>query len=101
MQAPLFVVAHALTRWTNLSPDGFTLYYQHAAGLSGRRDGRDLDVPGHPVGPHDDRERAAQRLVTDEDLTPVEQPAVGPLLDPGDAVPAGFIRPLPRDDRHG
>ena len=35
MQAPLFVVAHALTRWTNLSPDGFTLYYQHAAGLSG------------------------------------------------------------------
>jgi hypothetical protein len=35
MQAPLFGVAHALTRWTNLSPDGFTLYYQHAAGLSG------------------------------------------------------------------
>lgn len=35
MQAPLFVAAHALTRWTNLSPDGFTLYYQHAAGLSG------------------------------------------------------------------
>ena len=35
MQAPLFMVAHALTRWTNLSPDGFTLYYQHAAGLSG------------------------------------------------------------------
>lgn len=35
MQAPLFAVAHALTRWTNLSPDGFSLYYQHAAGLSG------------------------------------------------------------------
>lgn len=35
MQAPLFAVAHALTRWTNLSADGFTLYYQHAAGLSG------------------------------------------------------------------
>ena len=35
MQAPLFMVAHALTRWTNLSPDGFTLYYQHATGLSG------------------------------------------------------------------
>ena len=35
MQAPLFGIAHALTRWTNLSPDGFTLYYQHAAGLSG------------------------------------------------------------------
>jgi hypothetical protein len=35
MQAPIFLAAHALTRWTNLSPDGFTLYYQHAAGLSG------------------------------------------------------------------
>ena len=35
MQAPFFPVAHALTRWTNLSPDGFTLYYQHAVGLSG------------------------------------------------------------------
>jgi hypothetical protein len=35
MQAPLFLVAHLLTRWTNLSADGFTLYYQHAAGLSG------------------------------------------------------------------
>lgn len=35
MQTPLFGVAHALTRWTNLSPDGFTLYYQHAVGLSG------------------------------------------------------------------
>lgn len=35
MQAPLFAVAHGLTRWTNLSPDGFTLYYQHGAGLSG------------------------------------------------------------------
>jgi hypothetical protein len=33
--APFFVVADALTRWTNLSPDGFTLYYQHAAGLAG------------------------------------------------------------------
>ena len=33
--APFFAVAHALTRWTNLSPDGFTLYYQHAAGLAG------------------------------------------------------------------
>ena len=31
--APFFAVAHALTRWTNLSADGFTLYYQHAAGL--------------------------------------------------------------------
>ena len=35
MQAPFFPVAHAMTRWTNLSPDGFTLYYQHAAGLAG------------------------------------------------------------------
>ena len=35
MIAPFFVVAHALTRWTNLSPDGFSLYYQHAGGLAG------------------------------------------------------------------
>ena len=35
MQSPLFAAAHLLTRWTNLSPDGFTLYYQHAVGLSG------------------------------------------------------------------
>jgi hypothetical protein len=35
MQAPLFLVAHGLTIWTNLSPDGFTLYYQQAVGLSG------------------------------------------------------------------
>jgi hypothetical protein len=33
--APFFAVAHALTRWTNLSPDGFTFYYQHGAGLAG------------------------------------------------------------------
>jgi hypothetical protein len=35
LQTPFFLVAHALTHWTNLSADGFTLYYQHAAGLSG------------------------------------------------------------------
>jgi hypothetical protein len=35
MQAPFFAVAHALTRWSNLSPDGFTIYYQHAAGIAG------------------------------------------------------------------
>jgi hypothetical protein len=35
MIAPFFAVAHALTRWTNLTPDGFTPYYQHAAGLAG------------------------------------------------------------------
>ena len=33
--APFFGVAHALTRWSNLTPDGFTPYYQHAAGLAG------------------------------------------------------------------
>jgi hypothetical protein len=35
LTTPFFLVAHLLTRWTNLSPDGFTLYYQHAAGLAG------------------------------------------------------------------
>jgi hypothetical protein len=35
MQVPFFAVAHALTRWSNLSPDGFSLYYQHGDGLSG------------------------------------------------------------------
>ncbi len=32
---PFFTAAHLLTRWTNLSPDGFTFYYQHGAGLAG------------------------------------------------------------------
>jgi hypothetical protein len=35
MMAPFFGVAHVLTWWTNLTPDGFSLYYQHAAGLAG------------------------------------------------------------------
>jgi hypothetical protein len=35
LQAPFFLAAHALTKWSNLSPDGFTLYYQHAAGIAG------------------------------------------------------------------
>jgi hypothetical protein len=35
LQSPFFLVAHGLTKWSNLSPDGFTLYYQHAAGLAG------------------------------------------------------------------
>jgi hypothetical protein len=35
MQTPLFLAADVLSRWTNLSRDGFTLYYQHAVGLSG------------------------------------------------------------------
>ena len=35
MQTPFFLMADALTRWSNLSRDGFTFYYQHAAGVSG------------------------------------------------------------------
>jgi hypothetical protein len=35
MQAPFFPIAHLLTRWSNLTPDGFSLYYQHAVGLAG------------------------------------------------------------------
>src|SRR5262249_47327517 len=35
MMAPWFAAAHLLTRWSNLPPDGFSLYYQHAAGLAG------------------------------------------------------------------
>lgn len=32
---PFFLAADALTRWSNLSRDGFSMYYQHAAGLAG------------------------------------------------------------------
>lgn len=35
LQTPFFLLGHGLTKWSNLSPDGFTLYYQHAAGVSG------------------------------------------------------------------
>ena len=35
LQTPFFLIGHALTKWSNLSPDGFTFYYQHAAGISG------------------------------------------------------------------
>ena len=35
LMAPWFAAGHALTRWSNLPPDGFSLYYQHAAGLAG------------------------------------------------------------------
>jgi hypothetical protein len=35
LQTPFFLIGHGLTKWSNLSPDGFTLYYQHAAGLAG------------------------------------------------------------------
>ena len=35
MLGPFFLAAHALTRWSNLSPDGFSFYYQYAAGLGG------------------------------------------------------------------
>jgi hypothetical protein len=32
---PFFAVAHALTRWSNFPPNGFSIYYQHGAGLAG------------------------------------------------------------------
>ena len=32
---PFFVVADALTRWSNLPRDGFSMYYQQAAALAG------------------------------------------------------------------
>jgi hypothetical protein len=32
---PFFLLAHALTLWSNLPPDGFSLYYQAAASISG------------------------------------------------------------------
>ena len=35
MQSPFFLAADGLSRWSNLSADGFTLYYQHAAGIAG------------------------------------------------------------------
>ena len=35
LQAPFFLVAHGLTKWSNLTADGFTPYYQHAVGISG------------------------------------------------------------------
>jgi hypothetical protein len=35
MQSPFFFTAHVLTRWSNLPPDGFSLYYQHAIGIAG------------------------------------------------------------------
>jgi len=35
LQTPFFLLGHGLTKWSNLSPDGFTLYYQHAAGIAG------------------------------------------------------------------
>ncbi|HEV3060670.1 MAG TPA: hypothetical protein VGY48_20670, partial [Vicinamibacterales bacterium] len=35
LMTPFFWIAHGLTRWSNLRPDGFSLYYQQAAGLAG------------------------------------------------------------------
>src|SRR5476651_2103911 len=35
LMMPFFAAAHLLTRWSNFPPDGFSFYYQHAAGLSG------------------------------------------------------------------
>ena len=35
LMAPFFAVAHVVTRWSKLPADGFSFYYQHAAGLAG------------------------------------------------------------------
>jgi hypothetical protein len=35
LMLPFFLMAHALTLWSNLPPDGFSLYYQIAATLGG------------------------------------------------------------------
>jgi hypothetical protein len=35
LMSPFVVSAHLLTYWSNLPPDGFSLYYQHGAGLAG------------------------------------------------------------------
>ncbi|MES1254529.1 MAG: hypothetical protein ABUS56_02900, partial [Acidobacteriota bacterium] len=35
LMAPFVIVGHALTWWANLPPDGFSLFYQHAAALAG------------------------------------------------------------------
>jgi len=35
LAAPFFLAGHALTRWSNLSPDGFSLYYQLVTAAAG------------------------------------------------------------------
>jgi hypothetical protein len=35
LETPFFWVADALTWWSNMPRDGFSIYYQHAAGLAG------------------------------------------------------------------
>ena len=35
LEAPFFVAADLLTRWSNFPRDGFSVYYQHAAALAG------------------------------------------------------------------
>jgi hypothetical protein len=35
LEAPFFGAADVLSRWSNLPRDGFSLYYEHAAGLAG------------------------------------------------------------------
>jgi hypothetical protein len=35
LTTPFFIVGHLLTLWSNLPPDGFSIYYQHAAALAG------------------------------------------------------------------
>jgi hypothetical protein len=35
LEAPFFIAADALSWWSNMPRDGFSLYYEHAAGLAG------------------------------------------------------------------
>ena len=35
LEAPFFIAADLLTRWSNLPRDGFSVYYQHAAAVAG------------------------------------------------------------------
>lgn len=35
LMTPFFLAAHALSWWSNFPQDGFSLYYQHGAGLAG------------------------------------------------------------------
>src|ERR1700722_8650484 len=35
LTSPFFAAAHALTRWSNFPPDGFSFYYQYVCGLAG------------------------------------------------------------------
>jgi hypothetical protein len=35
LMTPFFIVAHVVTRWSGFTADGYSFYYQHAAGLAG------------------------------------------------------------------